>query len=147
MFLRLATRMLAPTRKSSFSTQSMFPSGRNRVVSNVPTWRCAAPPRYIREPLRRVSYPRSRNTSSTIITDLHTEKHDRSTTPQTPRSYAFVEFRSQRHAEDAYFDMCVLFTYKFDSTQASLLLSYRHGRNFEGSRLSIQVCFRWDDAN
>ncbi|KAG2078478.1 hypothetical protein BDR04DRAFT_1131538 [Suillus decipiens] len=42
--------------------------------------------------------------------------------PRNPHAssnpYAFVEFRSQRHAEDAYYDM--------------------HGRYFEGSRLSIQ---------
>ncbi|KAJ6560695.1 hypothetical protein B0H10DRAFT_2110244 [Mycena sp. CBHHK59/15] len=42
--------------------------------------------------------------------------------PRNPHAqsnpYAFVEFRSQRDAEDAYYDM--------------------HGKNFDGSRLSIQ---------
>lgn len=32
----------------------------------------------------------------------------RSTCLAPSRSYAFVEFRSQRHAEDAYYDMYVL---------------------------------------
>ncbi|KAJ7673241.1 hypothetical protein DFH06DRAFT_1279703 [Mycena polygramma] len=57
--------------------------------------------------------------------------------PRNPRAatkfYAFVEFYSQRDAEDAYYDM--------------------HGKNFEGSRLSIQwaksappFVFRYDRA-
>lgn len=59
--------------------------------------------------------------------------------PSNPScSYAFVEFRSTRDAEDAYYDMyapsvsrhCMLFT------QVGL---HRHGRSFEGARISIQV--------
>ncbi|KAF8838132.1 hypothetical protein BDN67DRAFT_907945 [Paxillus ammoniavirescens] len=48
--------------------------------------------------------------------------------PRNPHAssnpYAFVEFRSQRDAEDSYYDM--------------QQCNYRHGRYFEGSRLSIQ---------
>ena len=52
------------------------------------------------------------------------------------RSYAFVEFRSQRDAEDAYYDMYVNPVLIQHATHAAL----RHGRSFEGARLSIQVC-------
>lgn len=52
------------------------------------------------------------------------------------RSYAFVEFRSQRDAEDAYYDMYVP---PFIHPHLLTRLRHRHGRYFEGSRLSIQV--------
>lgn len=65
---------------------------------------------------------------------------------ESSRSYAFVEFRSTRDAEDAYHDMyashafhvCLHFT-RDDSN--------RHGRNFDGARISIQVSpFVWLQA-
>jgi len=57
------------------------------------------------------------------------------------RSYAFVEFRSTRDAEDAYYDMYVSITsFSFLSTpDPCFSLRLRHGRMFEGSRLGIQV--------
>ena len=59
--------------------------------------------------------------------------------PSSPSSYAFVEFRSQRDAEDAYYDMYVTAT-RFGVPRPPLhTFSSRHGRYFEGSRLSIQV--------
>lgn len=54
------------------------------------------------------------------------------------RSYAFVEFRSNRDAEDAYYDMYVFF-YSIVSIHKSFIIRRRHGRYFEGNRLSIQV--------
>lgn len=53
-----------------------------------------------------------------------------------------MEFRSQRDAEDAYFDMYVFATGLTIIFFIPHIPFYRHGRNFEGSRLSIQVLFR-----
>jgi len=61
-------------------------------------------------------------------------KTERSTN-LTRSSYAFVEFRSTRDAEDAYYDMYVQPVFFF-----TRLISSRHGKHFEGYRLSIQVC-------
>ncbi|KAG6836970.1 hypothetical protein H0H93_000362 [Arthromyces matolae] len=61
-------------------------------------------------PLVRCDVPAPRNP--------HASSNPTMAQSSTTRSYAFVEFRSQRDAEDAYYEM--------------------HGRHFEGSRLSIQ---------
>jgi len=55
------------------------------------------------------------------------------------RSYAFVEFRSTRDAEDAYYDMYAHLPLYFLSTPDPRPFFLRHGRMFEGSRLGIQV--------
>lgn len=58
---------------------------------------------------------------------------------ESSRSYAFVEFRSQRDAEDAYYDMYVI-PHQSPALSPSTHAVDRHGRSFEGARLSIQVC-------
>ena len=58
------------------------------------------------------------------------------------RSYAFVEFRSTRDAEDAYYDMYVQsfsLSLFFPAPYPRFLFCLRHGRMFEGSRLGIQA--------
>jgi hypothetical protein len=56
--------------------------------------------------------------------------------PTRSSSYAFVEFRSTRDAEDAYYDMYVQRVFFFLCAHTFS----RHGKHFEGYRLSIQVC-------
>jgi len=62
---------------------------------------------------------------------------DRSTN-HSRTSYAFVEFRSTRDAEDAYNDMYVS-NPRMSSPLGQLIVTSRHGRNLDGYRLSIQV--------
>jgi hypothetical protein len=85
---------------------------------------------------------RFRAPSSSAPFDLASSPNESSTCLDC-RSYAFVEFRSTRDAEDAYYDMYVCYStstsFPFIFNFFFSFLPLRHGRMFEGSRLGIQV--------
>ena len=86
---------------------------------------------------------RFRAPSSSAPFDLASIPNE-SSTSLNYRSYAFVEFRSTRDAEDAYYDMYVPSAFPFFQHLIFQKKNFlRHGRMFEGSRLGIQVgsCF------
>lgn len=122
-----ATRMPAPTRKYSLQYVFAFATRLRRFESNVlhlvgsshPT----APRK--REPHRR------RRTFYLLLANIcrscrnfyrfHRFELDRSTNSNPSRSYAFVEFRSHRDAEDAHTDMYVTVFIRCDTLFNSML--------------------------